>query len=152
MNNGSNSQTYIIFKRADPYYLSPNDLVVTDVCVVIKDEKAPHTFWKIADRNLNNALLGSDVFLCYKKAVVNRNFLMYQPSLLFRYPVEDLSSIPLPSDVSLFSMPMGASLEAWPKDTTSPRPVFAKFVLTVSGNHNQVSVITSDQVRPRISV
>lgn len=57
VNNTNSSRSFITFKRASPR-CSPNDLVVTDVCIVIKDEKAPHTYWKIGDRNLNNALLG----------------------------------------------------------------------------------------------
>ncbi|XP_055327557.1 DENN domain-containing protein 4C-like [Paramacrobiotus metropolitanus] len=137
VNNTTSHRTFITFKRASPRS-NPNDLVVTEVCVVIKDEKPPHTFWKISDRNLNNALFGSDVFLCYKKATGNRNFLTYQPALLFRYPQRNHASMALPDDVQSFSMPMGASLEAWPREAESPRPIFAKFVLTVSGNRNQV--------------
>ena len=137
VNNTNSSRTFITFKRASPRS-SPNELVVTDVCVVIKDEKAPHTYWKIGDRNLNNALMGSDVFLCYKKATVNIDYITYQPSLLFRYPEKDYPSLPLPVDVQLFAMPMGASLEAWPKEAESPRPTFAKFVLTVSDKRSQV--------------
>ena len=132
------TKTYIYYKRANLAQSSPTDLVVTEVCVVIKDEKPPHTFWKISDRNLNNSLMGSDVFLCYKKAMASRSYLMYQPGLLFRYPSQDDGALALPLDVGTFSMPMGVSLEAWPRGTNLPRPVFAKFVLTVSGNGNEV--------------
>ncbi|OQV11828.1 DENN domain-containing protein 4C [Hypsibius exemplaris] len=138
VNNGNNTKTFIYFKRAVANQSSPTDLVVTEVCIVIRDEKPPHTFWKISDRNLNNTFMGADVFLCYKKAMVNRNYLMYQPGLLFRYPKQDDGSLALPLDVATFSMPMGVSLEAWPRGTNLPRPVFAKFVLTVSGNGSQV--------------
>lgn len=98
------------------------------------------TFAMFAKRSAYHYALfpGSDVFLCYKKATVNTNYVTYQPSLLFRYPKNEYSSLPLPLDIQLFSMPMGASLEAWPKEADLPRAVFAKFVLTVSGNRSQV--------------
>lgn len=38
----------------------------------------------------------------------------------------------------LFCLPMGASLELWPKEASQPKPVFSTFVLTVSDAKHKV--------------
>ena len=49
-----------------------------------------------------------------------------------RYPEEDISNFPMPDSVPLFCLPMGATLEWWPIQAATPKPVFSTFVLTVS--------------------
>jgi uDENN domain len=38
----------------------------------------------------------------------------------------------MPDSVPLFCLPMGATLEWWPINAATPKPVFSTFVLTVS--------------------
>ncbi|XP_064212569.1 DENN domain-containing protein Crag isoform X3 [Tribolium castaneum] len=130
--NNSTSQTFITYRRGHPT-MPCNALVVTDVCVVIasKGESPPHAFCCI-NKNLNKGIVGSDVFLCYKKSMNRAKLLTYKPSVLSRYPMSDLPNFPFPNSVPLFCLPMGATLELWPKEATRPKPVFSTFVLTVS--------------------
>uniref|UniRef100_A0A2K6KQT0 DENN domain containing 4C n=1 Tax=Rhinopithecus bieti TaxID=61621 RepID=A0A2K6KQT0_RHIBE len=73
------------------------------------------------------------VFLCYKKSVPASNAIAYKAGLIFRYPEEDYESFPLSeSDVPLFCLPMGATIECWDPETKYPLPVFSTFVLTGS--------------------
>ena len=58
-----------MFRRAQD--LSPcNELVITELGVIItsKGEEPPHSFLKI-DKNLNKSMLGSAVYLCFKKSM-----------------------------------------------------------------------------------
>ncbi|KAJ3666052.1 hypothetical protein Zmor_001507 [Zophobas morio] len=130
--NNSTSQTFITYRRGHPT-MPCNALVVTDVCVVIasKGESPPHAFCCI-NKNLNKGIVGSDVFLCYKKSMNRAKLLTYKPAVLSRYPMTDLPNFPFPNSVPLFCLPMGATLELWPKEATQPKPVFSTFVLTVS--------------------
>jgi hypothetical protein len=130
--NNSTSQTFITYRRGQPT-MPCNALVVTDVCVVIasKGESPPHAFCCI-NKNLNKGIVGSDVFLCYKKSMNRAKLLTYKPSVLSRYPMWDLPNFPFPNSVPLFCLPMGSTLELWPKEATRPKPVFSTFVLTVS--------------------
>lgn len=56
----------------------------------------------------------------------------------FRYPHTDLPNFPFPTKVSLFCLPMGSTLELWPREATHPRPVFSTFVLTVSDAKHKI--------------
>lgn len=137
--NNSSSKTFLTYRRARND-LPCNELVVTDICVIIssKGEKPPHAFCLIY-KSLNKSFTGSDVYLCYKKSMYRPKHISYQPAILLRYPTVDHKDFPLnlcPS-VPLFCLPMGASLEAWPHvDDNSKRkpinPVFSTFVLTVN--------------------
>ena len=44
--------------------------------------------------------------------------------------MEDLPNLPLPQQVSMFCLPMGATLESWPPGNLPPTPVFSTFILT----------------------
>ncbi|KAK4881396.1 hypothetical protein RN001_004715 [Aquatica leii] len=130
--NNSTAQTFITFRRGVTT-LPCNALVVTDICVVIasKGESPPHAFCCI-NKNLNKGIVGSDVFLCYKKSMNRAKLLTYKPSCLYRYPMVDLPNFPFPNSVPLFCLPMGATLELWPDKAAQPNPVFSTFILTVS--------------------
>ncbi|KAL4640325.1 DENN domain-containing protein 4C [Arapaima gigas] len=130
VNNSTSQRIFITFRRAPPVQ-PQNSLAVTDVCIVIKGETPPHTFCKV-DKNLNSAMWGSSVFLCYKKSVSSCNSIAYKAGLIFRYPAEDYESFPLSESVPLFCLPMGARIECWAPNTRYPLPVFSTFVLTVS--------------------
>ncbi|XP_055635236.1 DENN domain-containing protein Crag isoform X1 [Toxorhynchites rutilus septentrionalis] len=140
--NNSSAKTFITFRRADND-MPCNELVVTDLCVVVpsKGEKPPHAFCMI-HKTLNKGIMGSDVYLCYKKSMNRPKLISYQPEILHRYPTVDHNDFPLnlcPS-VPLFCLPMGTTLEAWPhvpggdgKQKRKPiQPIFSTFVLTVN--------------------
>lgn len=114
--NNSTARTFLTYRRAKPS-VPCNELVVTDLCIIIpsKNENPPHAFCQI-HKTLNRGLMGSDVFLCYKKSMNRPKLISYQPEILHRYPNEDHNDFPLnmcPS-VPLFCLPMGSTLEAWP--------------------------------------
>ncbi|XP_059175124.1 C-myc promoter-binding protein-like isoform X1 [Physella acuta] len=133
VNNSNSSRTYVTFRRADKS--APSDtLVVVDICVILgsRGEEPPLTFLKIL-KNLNKGMLGSDVFLCYKKAMVKTDVLAYKASILGRYPLEDREEFPLPESVPMFCLPMGATIECWSADAQHPVPSFSTFILTGAG-------------------
>ncbi|XP_037938686.1 DENN domain-containing protein Crag isoform X2 [Teleopsis dalmanni] len=137
--NNSSAKTFLTYRRAKSD-MPCNELVVTDLCVIIhsKGEKPPHAFCLIY-KTLNKGYMGSDVYLCYKKSMYRPKLISYQPEILLRYPTCDRKDFPLnlcPS-VPLFCLPMGASLEAWPYVEQDQKrkpisPVFSTFVLTVN--------------------
>ncbi|XP_077174154.1 C-myc promoter-binding protein isoform X2 [Paroedura picta] len=131
ISGGASSQkVYITYRRASEN-MTPNTLAVTDLCIIVpsKGETPPHTFCKV-DKNLNNSMWGSAVYLCYKKSVAKTNTVSYKAGLLCRYPEDDYDSFPLPVSVPLFCLPMGATIECWPANSKYPLPVFSTFVLT----------------------
>lgn len=75
-------------------------------------------------------MVGSDVFICYKKSMNRPPLLCYTPSVIDRFPLEDYPHYSLPESVSLFCFPMGATIECWPKRAQQPKPIFSTFVLT----------------------
>lgn len=82
--NNSSAVTYITYRRGQPS-MPCNALVVMDICVVIasKGESPPHAFCCI-NKNLNKGIVGSDVFLCYKKSMNRPQLLTYKPAVLCR--------------------------------------------------------------------
>lgn len=62
----------------------------------------------------------------------------------------DIANFPFPNSVPLFCLPMGATLELWPKEATQPKPVFSTFVLTVSDAKHKVygSAVTFYETYP----
>uniref|UniRef100_A0A8C9DHB0 DENN domain containing 4A n=1 Tax=Prolemur simus TaxID=1328070 RepID=A0A8C9DHB0_PROSS len=126
----SSQRIYITYRRASEN-MTQNTLAVTDICIIIpsKGETPPHTFCKV-DKNINNNMWGSAVYLCYKKSVAKTNTISYKAGLICRYPQEDYESFSLPESVPLFCLPMGATIECWPPNSKYPLPVFSTFVLT----------------------
>uniref|UniRef100_A0A4W6DD16 DENN domain containing 4B n=1 Tax=Lates calcarifer TaxID=8187 RepID=A0A4W6DD16_LATCA len=106
-------------------------LGVTDIALLLpsKGEVAPHTFCRV-DKNLNTGMWGPALYVCYKRAVAKANALVYEASLISRYPEEDLEAFPLPESVPVFCLPMGVTVESWPLNTKYQLPVFSTFVLT----------------------
>uniref|UniRef100_A0A8C9L6J5 DENN domain containing 4A n=1 Tax=Pavo cristatus TaxID=9049 RepID=A0A8C9L6J5_PAVCR len=128
--NASSQRVFVTYRRASEN-MTQNTLAVTDICIIIpsKGETPPHTFCKV-DKNLNNSMWGSAVYLCYKKSVAKTNTISYKAGLICIYPEEDYESFPLPESVPLFCLPMGATIECWPSNSKYPLPVFSTFVLT----------------------
>ncbi|XP_058796912.1 DENN domain-containing protein Crag isoform X2 [Phymastichus coffea] len=130
--NNSTSKIFVTYRRASKK-MPCNSLVVTDVCIILtnKGETPPHAFCVIG-KNLNKGMLGSDVFLCYKKSMNRANLISFKPAILYKYPTADYDSFGFPNSVAMFCLPMGATIECWPKTASKPRPVFSTFVLTVA--------------------
>ncbi|CAB0035742.1 unnamed protein product [Trichogramma brassicae] len=130
--NNSTSRIFVTYRRASKK-MPCNSLVVTDVRVILtnKGETPPHAFCVIG-KNLNKGMLGSDVFLCYKKSMNRANLISFKPSILYKYPMMDYNTFQFPHSVAMFCLPMGATIECWPKIASKPKPVFSTFVLTVA--------------------
>ncbi|CAK5074865.1 unnamed protein product [Meloidogyne enterolobii] len=110
--SNSNSQSlYFTFRRAKPD-APPHQLVITDICVILenKNEQPPHTYYKIP-KNLNRSMLGSEVYICFKKSQMMCKRLAYRASVLDCFPPlkSDEDSI-LVQNVPKFFLPMGASI------------------------------------------
>ncbi|OQR66250.1 C-myc promoter-binding protein-like [Tropilaelaps mercedesae] len=130
VNNSSSTKTFLTYRRA-PETLACNSLVVKDIVVILanKGEMPPHAFCKI-DYNLNKSVIGSDVYLCYKKSIHRPPLILYQPETLFRFPAADKRQFPLPQQVHLFGLPLGATVEKWRLNADKPSPEFSTFVFT----------------------
>ena len=77
-------------------------------------------------------MVGADVFICYKKSINRPDLLSYKPSLLHRFPLKNNPTYKLENTVALFCLPMGATLECWPAETTRPPALSSTFVLTLA--------------------
>ncbi|XP_064618735.1 C-myc promoter-binding protein-like isoform X2 [Lineus longissimus] len=130
VNNSNSSRIYITYRRADESAAS-DTLAVTDICIILgnKGETPPHAFCQIP-KNLNKGMVGSDVYLCYKKSMVKTNTIAYNAGTLSRYPLEDHPNFPMPDNVPMFCLPMGATIESWSSKSQHPLPVFSTFILT----------------------
>lgn len=106
-------------------------LGVTDIALLMpsKGEVAPHTFSRV-EKNINTGMWGPGLYVCYKRAVAKANALVFEASLISRYPEEDLEAFPLPESVPVFCLPMGVTVESWPLNSKYQLPVFSTFVLT----------------------
>lgn len=60
------------------------------------------------------------------------NLISFKPAVLYKYPMSDYNSFVFPNSVAMFCLPMGATVECWPKMACKPKPVFSTFVLTVA--------------------
>lgn len=131
VNNSNSNKIFLTYRRASDNAAS-DTLAVTDICVIVtnKGESPPHSYCLI-NRNLNKGtMVGSSVYLCYKKSVSKDCTIVYRPGLLDRYPRSDYEGVQLPELLPVFAMPMGAVLESWPERADHPKPVFSSFVLT----------------------
>ncbi|CAF4592590.1 unnamed protein product, partial [Rotaria sp. Silwood2] len=129
----SRERTLITYRRAASMILC-NTLAVTDICVIIesKGETPPHSFNKI-NKNLNRSMLGSNVYLCYKKSVIYPVRIQYRPRILYTFPpTDDNPYYTFPDKTPLFCFPMGAFIERWPSKVTlqSVAPTFSTFLLS----------------------
>ncbi|MPD01637.1 C-myc promoter-binding protein [Portunus trituberculatus] len=67
--------------------------------------------------------------------------LAYMAGIQDQYPFIARPSFPLPADLALFCLPMGATLESWPQNSTQPQPVSSTFVLTVTSGVETVEKV-----------
>lgn len=77
-------------------------------------------------------MFGSDVYLCYKKSMDRPPFLSFTPVIIDRFPLEDYPDFSLSEHLPNFCLPMGASIECWPRRAHKPYPSFSTFVLTLN--------------------
>ncbi|CAD6196860.1 unnamed protein product [Caenorhabditis auriculariae] len=132
--NNASQGIYLTYRRAQPS-TSPSQFVVTDIKVILanKGEIPPHTYFKIP-KNLNKGMVGSDVFICYKKSQGTSKRLAYKPIVLDYFPRADQSpameDFKLAQNVAMFCLPMGALIESWPAKCQPPDRSFSTFVLT----------------------
>ncbi|KAF1759897.1 hypothetical protein GCK72_016364 [Caenorhabditis remanei] len=132
--NNASQGIYLTYRRAPPNS-SQSQFVVTDIKVILanKGEIPPHTYYKIT-KNLNKGLVGSDVFICYKKSQGTAKRLAYKPAVLDYFPRSDHSDVmedfKLAQNVAMFCLPMGALIECWPTKCAPPDRSFSTFVLT----------------------
>ncbi|EDV26553.1 uncharacterized protein TRIADDRAFT_22465, partial [Trichoplax adhaerens] len=130
LNYKSKPSTFLAFRRAASAG-GHNQLAITSIGVVLssKGESPPHTF-HIVKRCLNKSIIGSEVHLCYNKAIVQARSIRYKADVLSRYPLKDHSWFALPDSVVLFCLPMGAVVEYWSDHAVHPLPMFSTFALT----------------------
>ncbi|EGT48637.1 hypothetical protein CAEBREN_29681 [Caenorhabditis brenneri] len=132
--NNASQGIFLTYRRAPPNS-SQSQFVVTDFKVILanKGEIPPHTYYKIT-KNLNKGLLGSDVFICYKKSQGTAKRLAYTPAVLDYFPRTDhsdeMEDFKLAQNVAMFCLPMGALIECWPTKCAPPDRSFSTFVLT----------------------
>jgi hypothetical protein len=75
-------------------------------------------------------LLGSSVYICYKKSMNCPPLIRYTPTIIDRYPKHNLDCYALPESTALFCMPMGCTVECWTKECIDPGSTVSTFVLT----------------------
>ena len=92
-------------------------------CSPAKSHKTKDLF-----QTLNRGLVGSNVYVCYKKSMMRPKTLCYEGQILTRYPSEDYPDFPLPAQVPLFCLPLGSVIESWPVQAELSPPVFSRCV------------------------
>uniref|UniRef100_A0A1I8EJ60 UDENN domain-containing protein n=2 Tax=Wuchereria bancrofti TaxID=6293 RepID=A0A1I8EJ60_WUCBA len=126
--NNASPGVFLTYRRAQANS-APSQLVVTHICVILanKGETAPHTYYKIP-KNLNKGMVGSDVFLCYKKSQGTSKRIAYKPAVLDHFPLDN--KFTLAQNIPMFCLPVGALIECWPARCQPPDKSFSTFVLT----------------------
>ncbi|VDK77750.1 unnamed protein product [Litomosoides sigmodontis] len=126
--NNASPGVFLTYRRAQANS-APSQLVVTHICVILanKGETAPHTYYKIP-KNLNKGMVGSDVFLCYKKSQGTSKRIAYKPTVLDHFPSDN--KFTLAQNIPMFCLPVGALIECWPARCQPPDKLFSTFVLT----------------------
>lgn len=85
--------------------------------------------------------VGSDIYVCYKKSMHRSNYIAYMAGILDHYPSNHYPGFPIPTDLALFCLPMGATLESWPAKSAQPQPIFSTFVLTVTAGGGNTEAV-----------
>ena len=139
-------RTYITFRRrhaTDPLPI----LAITDIAVYFpkKGDVIPHSFI-VVSKNINKgSVTAAEVYLCYKKSIIQPPSLIFEPTLISRYPLmnqdaKHFSLTLIEKDCANIAMPNGASVQYWSfnaANKTVALPQFSTFVLT---NHLGVTV------------
>ena len=78
-------------------------------------------------------MLGSNIYLCYKKSVIYPARIQYRPRIIYTFPsTDDNLDYTFPDKTPLFCFPMGAFIERWPLKVTLQNvpPTFSTFLLS----------------------
>jgi hypothetical protein len=78
-------------------------------------------------------MLGSNIYICYKKSVIYPIRIQYRPRILYTFPsTTDNPYEVFPDKTALFGFPVGAFIERWPSKVTlqSVTPTFSTFLLS----------------------
>lgn len=76
-------------------------------------------------------MVGSDVYVCYKKSQIVGKKIAYKPEVLDYFPKVEISDdSSLTQNVPMFCLPMGAVIECWSKKCQEPEKLFSTCVLT----------------------
>lgn len=76
-------------------------------------------------------MVGSDVYVCYKKSQLCNKRIAYKPDVLDCYPKVENINESLAKNVPMFCLPMGALIEIWSdKCCNSAEKLFSTCVLT----------------------
>jgi hypothetical protein len=75
-------------------------------------------------------MVGSAVYVCYKKSESCSKRISYKPSVLDCYPKIDNINDSIARNVPMFCLPMGAVIESWSNRCGSADKVFSTCVLT----------------------
>lgn len=140
---------FLSYRRAPPDY-GIDELAVTDICIVLpgKQETCPAAYNQIPQCLYAN-LFGQKAYMCYRKSLIKKFIISYEPEVLFWYRVpktlsklnsdvndeglDPLQARPLHADicqVANFCLPWGASIESWSVDQNYPEPACFTFMLT----------------------
>ena len=96
------------------------------------------------DKSLNKGMVGSDVFLCFKRSLNTPDKLSYHPGLLDRFPLTSEGTFTLNTDtVAPFCLPLGASIEVWPTSAPAASTIQSTFVLTQQNDEGKDSLYGS---------
>lgn len=75
-------------------------------------------------------MVGSPVYVCYKKTQSCSKRISYKPSVLDCYPKIDNINHSIASNVPMFCLPMGAVIECWSDQCGAPEKNFSICVFT----------------------
>lgn len=75
-------------------------------------------------------MLGSDVFVCYKKSQSCCKRIAYKPTVLDCFPRLQNITESIAKNVPMFCLPMGALIESWPQSCKPAETQFSTCVLT----------------------
>ena len=139
-------RTYVTFRRRQPIDPLPIQ-AITDIAVLFpkKGDVIPHSF-RVVSKNINKgSVTAAEVYLCYKQSIIQPPSLIFEPTLISRYPLinhdaKHFSLTLIEKDCANIAMPNGASVQYWSFNAahrTVALPQFSTFVLT---NHLGVTV------------
>lgn len=101
---------------------------------------------------IQKGLIGSNVYVCYKKSVDRPPYIPYFAKIIDRFSFRSLQ-YSFPNHVELFCLPMGATIECWSAKSLVRWPSFLTFVLTTADSEklygstlNFYETISSDEL------
>lgn len=75
-------------------------------------------------------MVGSNVYVCYKKSQLSNKRIAYKPEVLDCFPKVENINENLAKNVPMFCLPMGALIEVWSDECKDSEKLFSTCVLT----------------------